>query len=118
MSGEKQDERWGDYLPTFLRIRGLALTGDCSQFLARISQRLSRYFSSTKQGFPTSIIWGLSSRQKPYSVLVLGDVVAYVNLLDQRVLDSGNGPGHALCTSGDLFPNRMGGFEGLRPKAR
>ena len=49
---------------------------------------------------------------------VLGDVVAYVNLLDQRVLDSGNGPGHALCTSGDLFPNRMGGFEGLRPKPR
>jgi len=49
---------------------------------------------------------------------VLGDGVAYVNLLDQRVLDSGSGPGHALSTSGDLFPNRMEGFEGLRPEAR
>ena len=44
--------------------------------------------------------------------------VAYVNLLDRRVLDSGSGPGHALSTSGDLFPNRMEGFEGLRPEAR
>ena len=52
------------------------------------------------------------------STIVLGDVVAYVNLLDQRVLDSGSGPGHALSTSGDLFPNRMEGFEGLRPEAR
>jgi hypothetical protein len=52
MSGEKQDERWGDYLPTFLRIRGLALTGDCSQFLARISQRLSRLFQFNEAGFP------------------------------------------------------------------
>jgi len=44
--------------------------------------------------------------------------VAYVNLLDQRGLDSGSGPGHAFSTSGDLFPNRMEGFEGLRPEAR
>jgi len=49
---------------------------------------------------------------------VLADVVAYVNLLDQRVLDSGSGPGHALSASGDLFLNRMEGFEGLRPEAR
>ncbi len=43
---------------------------------------------------------------------VLGDVVAYVNLLDQRVLDSGSGPGHARSTSDDLFPNQMEGTEG------
>ena len=49
---------------------------------------------------------------------VLGDGVAYVNLLDQRVLDSGSGPGHALSTSGGFFLNRMEGFEGLRPEAR
>ncbi len=48
---------------------------------------------------------------------MLGDVVAYVNLLDQRVLDSGRDPGHARSTSGDLFPNRTEGFEGLRPEA-
>jgi hypothetical protein len=39
-------------------------------------------------------------------------------LLDQRVLDSGSGPGHALFTSGDLFLNRMERFESLRPEAR
>ncbi len=49
---------------------------------------------------------------------ILGHVVAYVNLLDQRVLDSGSGPGHALSTGGDLFPNRVEGFEGLRREAR
>jgi len=38
---------------------------------------------------------------------VVGGVVAYVNLLDQRELDSGSGPGHALSTSGDLFSNLM-----------
>jgi hypothetical protein len=48
---------------------------------------------------------------------MLGNVAVHVNLLDQRVLDSGSGPGHALSTGGDLFPNRMEGFEGLRPEA-
>ena len=60
----------------------------------------------------------LGARRTPTWYHVLGDVVAYINLLDRRVLDSGSGPGHALSRSGDLFPNRMDGFEGLCPEAR
>ena len=46
------------------------------------------------------------------------DVVACINLSDQCVLDSGSGPGHARSPTVDLFPNRVEGIEGLRPKAR
>jgi hypothetical protein len=49
---------------------------------------------------------------------VFGDVVAFVNLLDQRVADSGSGPGHATSTSGEFFVHRTEIFEGLRPEAR
>lgn len=60
----------------------------------------------------------VNARQHGNAFPVLRDIVAYVNLLDRRVLDRGSGPGHALSASGDFFPNRMEGFEGLRPEAR
>jgi hypothetical protein len=56
---------------------------------------------------------GRRTRQDEYVLgNVLRDFVAYVSLLDHRVLDSGSSPSHALSTGGDLFPNRMEGTEG------
>jgi hypothetical protein len=52
------DDRWGSYLPWFLRAGGHSVSGNLDVFFSRLSQRLGRLIQFNEAGIPNPVHFG------------------------------------------------------------
>lgn len=63
---DRDDSRWGDYIPWFYRSTGLPSTGNFFLFFDRVSQRVDRLFIYNEPGIPNMAHFGDTLETESY----------------------------------------------------